>query len=101
MASVPQGSTLGPILFLIHINDLSDKMKSNAKLFADDTPLFIIVKDKNEIANVLNNDLLLISRWVYNWEMLFNPDPKKPTQEEIFSRKKQFQSHPKSQKYSS
>ena len=84
MASVPQGSTLRPILFLIHINDLSDKMKSNAKLFADDTPLFIIVKDKNEIANVLNNDLLLISRWAYNWKMLFNPDPSKPTQEEIF-----------------
>ena len=101
MASVPQGSTLRPILFLIHINDLSDKMKSNAKLFADDTPLFIIVKDKNEIANVLNNDLLLISRWAYNWKMLFNPDPSKPTQEEIFSGKKQFQGHPKSQQYSS
>ena len=69
-------------------------MKSNAKLFADDTSLFTVVKDKNESANVLNNDLILISRWAYNWKMLFNPDPSKPAQEVIFSRKNQFQSHP-------
>ena len=69
-------------------------MKSNAKLFADDTSLFTIVKDKNESADVLNNDLLLISKWTYDWKMLFNPDPKKPVQEVIFSRKKQSQSHP-------
>ena len=53
-------------------------MKSNVKLFAD----------------VLNNDLILISRWDYNWKILFNPDPSKAAQEVIFSRKKQFQSHP-------
>ena len=69
-------------------------MKSNANLFADDTSIFTVVKDKNESANVLNNDLILISRWAYNWKMLFNPDPSKPAQEVIFSRKKQFQSHP-------
>ena len=93
LAGVPQGSTLGPLLFLIYINDLPNEMKSNAKLFADDTSLFTVVKDKNESANVLNNDLILISRWAYNWKMLFNPDPSKPAQEVIFSRKKQFQSH--------
>ena len=94
MAGVPQGLTLGPLLFLIYINDLSTEIKSNAKLFADDTSLFIIIKDKNESANVLNNDLVLIYRWAYNWKMLFNPNPSKPAQEVIFSRKKQFQSHP-------
>ena len=67
-------------------------MKSNAKLVADDTSLLTIVKDKNESADVLNNNLLLISKWAYDWKMLFNPDPKKPVQEVIFSRKKQ--SHP-------
>ena len=94
LADVPQGSILGPLLFLVYINDLPNGLKSNAKLFADDTCLFIIVKDKNESADVLNNDLLLISKWAYDWKMLFNPDPKKPAQEVIFSRKKQSQSHP-------
>ena len=94
LAGVPQGSILGPLLFLIHINDLCNELKSNAKLFADDTPLFIIVKDKTESANILSNDLSKISKWVYDWKMLFNPDPCKPTQEVVFSRKKKTQSHP-------
>ena len=94
MAGVPQGSILGPLLFLACINDLPNGLKSNATLFADDTSLFTIVKDKNESADVLNNGLLLMSKWAYDWKMLFNPDPKKLAQEVIFSRKKQSQSHP-------
>ena len=78
MAGVSQESTLGPLLFLIYINDLPNEMKSNAKLYADDTSLFTVVKDKNKSANVLNNDLILISRWAYNLKMLFNPDSNKP-----------------------
>ena len=94
LAGVPQGSILGPLLFLIYINDLPDELKSNAKLFADDTSLFSIVKDKNESANILSNDLAQISKWAYNWKMLFNPDPSKPAQEVIFSRKRKEESHP-------
>ena len=94
LAGVPQGSILGPLLFLIYINDLPNELKSNAKLFADDTSLFTIVKDKNKSANMLNNDLRRISKWAYNWKMLFNPDPSKPAQEVVFSRKKKLQSHP-------
>ena len=58
------------------------------------TPEFTIlsilrrVKDKNESANTLSNDLILISKWAYNWKMLFNSDPSKPTQEILFSSKK-------------
>ena len=84
MAGALQGSTLGPQLFLIYINDLPNEKKSNVKPFADDKSLFTIVKDKNESANVLNNDLLLISRWAYHWKMLFNSDPSKPAQDLYF-----------------
>ena len=93
IAGVPQGSILGPLLFLVYINDLPNELKSSVKLFADDTSLFTIVKDKNERANTLNNDLLLISKWAYNWKMLFNPGPSKPAQEVLFSRKKKTQIH--------
>ena len=94
LAGVPQGSILGPLLFLVYISDLPNGLKSNAKLFADDTSLFTIVKDRNVSANILNNDLQLISQWAYKWKMLFNPDPKKPAQEVLFSRKNQIQNQP-------
>ena len=85
---------LGPLLFLIYINDLPNELKSNVKLFADDTSLLTIVKDENDSVNVLNNDLLLILKWAFNWKMLFNPDPTKPAQEVFFPRKKKTQNHP-------
>ena len=56
--------------------------------------LFTIVKDKNESANIINNDLLQISKWAYDWKMLFSPDPNKPAQEVLFSRKNKVQVHP-------
>ena len=56
-AVVPLGSVLGPLLFLIYINDLTDGLSSNAKYFADDTSLFLVVHDVGTSANELNNDM--------------------------------------------
>ena len=91
---VPQGSILGPLIFLIYINDLSDDPSTNAKLFADDTSLFSVVRNINTSAVHLNNDLRKISNWAFQWKMSFNPDPTKQAQEVIFSRKHQKISHP-------
>ena len=94
LAGDPQGSILDPLFFLIYINDLSDDLSSNPKLFADDTSLFSVVHDKNTSANELNNDLRKISNWAYQWKMSFNPDPLKQAQEVIFSRKMTKTNHP-------
>ena len=87
----PTGFNTGSLLFLVYINDLPNELKSNVKLYADCTSLFTIVLDKNESANILNKDLLEISKWAYNWKLFFNPDPSKLAQEVLFSRKKLVQ----------
>ena len=61
----------------IYINDLANGLPSNIKLFADDTSLFSVVYNANTTAKELNNDLVKINRWAYEWKMSFNPDPNK------------------------
>ena len=83
-AGVPQGSILGPLLFLIYINDLSNEFLSNHRLFVDDTSLFSVVRDTKLSANTLNYDLLKVNNWTYQWKMSLYPDPSKQAQEVIF-----------------
>ena len=87
-AGVPQGSVLGQLFFLIYPNDLPLGLTTNVKLFADDTFLFSIVNSASVSASRLNNDLVKIRDWAFNWIMSFNPDPTKQMKEIIFLKKK-------------
>ena len=93
-SGVPQGSVLGPLLFLIYINDLEVDIKSKVKFFADDTMLFSIVNDPLQSASDLNHDLELINKWAYQWKMAFNPEPSKQAIEVLFSHKTNSVVHP-------
>ena len=94
LSGVPQGSVLGPLLFLIFINDLEAGIISQIKFFADDTSLYSVVKDPIVSARELNHDLDLINQWANQWKMSFNPDPTKPAEEILFSHKRRPPTHP-------
>ena len=104
MVNIPHGKALKQEILkdqflvfffsLIFINDLSDNLISNPKLFADVTSLFSVVQDITLSAKNLNDDLKKINKWAFQWKMSFNPDPNKQAQEVIFSRKLNKPNHP-------
>ena len=62
LAGVPKGSILGPLFFLVYINDLPDGIQSNVKIFADDTSIFSVMTDNIRDSATLNYDLNLVSK---------------------------------------
>ena len=76
-AGVPQGSVLGPTLFLIFINDIVSDIVSTIKLFADDTSIYLSLNDAHMRTVILNDDMRKISNWAKKWKVDFNPDKSK------------------------
>ena len=72
ISSVPQGSVLGPLLFLIYINDLNNVVSSQMSLFADDTKLFKAIKSVED-RKKLQDDINAMNQWSNLWQMEFNP----------------------------
>ena len=72
-AGVPQGSVLGPLLFLIYVNDISDSLLSLTRPFADDSSLFYSAASLEYIQGIINNDLHILTAWAKQWLVTFNP----------------------------
>ena len=71
-SGVTQGSVLGPLLFLLYINDLPENIQSQVRLFADDTAVYLTVTNMQD-SQVLQSDLESLQHWERTWDMEFNP----------------------------
>jgi hypothetical protein len=72
-SGVPQGSVLGPCLFLHYINDLPEGTGSRVRLFADDTIMYLTITTHDD-ADQLQTDLDRLGKWETLWQMKFHPD---------------------------
>ena len=72
-SGIPQGSVLGPLLFLVYVNDLPRGLNCTAALFADDTKLYKIIRSDVDRA-ALQNDLNQVAKWSNTWQLPFNVD---------------------------
>ena len=71
-AGVPQGSILGPLLFLVYINDLDPEIKSQHFFFADDTQMYQANLAETQQVYRLNQDLKAIHKWSKRWKVQFS-----------------------------
>ncbi len=70
-SGIPQGSVIGPALFLIYINDLPDVVEKTVKMFADDTKIFAPVNNIQDYLT-LQNDIESLVKWSETWQLKFN-----------------------------
>jgi hypothetical protein len=72
-SGIPQGSVLGPLLFVIYINDLPENVHTHVYMFADDTKLFSEISSAADVDN-LQQDLTALHTWSERWLLRFHPD---------------------------
>ena len=73
LSGVPQGTVLGPLLFLAYINDMPESLRSSdCRLFADDSLLYCVVNKVSD-CKLLQQDLTALEQWEGTWQMSFNP----------------------------
>jgi len=72
LSGVPQGSVLGPLLFLIYVNELPKIVTSSIKLFADDSKIWKKIQNKQEDIKALQQDLLTLESWSEKWLLCFS-----------------------------
>ena len=82
---------LGPLLFLVYINDIVNDIDSIIRLFADDTSLYLTIDDPTTAANVIQSDINKINSWADRWLVKFNPSKSECL---IMSRKVNKPTHP-------
>ena len=71
-SEVPEGTVLGPLPELLFVNDISNDITSNIKLFADDSLLYGLVHNSDDAIS-LQSDLDKLVEWAKLWQMVFNP----------------------------
>jgi len=71
ISGIPQGTVLGPILFVIFTNDLPSNISSEAYMFTDDTKVFQVIRDQNDI-DILQRDMDRLSEWLSKWLLTYS-----------------------------
>ena len=72
LSGIPQGTVLGPLMFLLYINDISAGINSSIRLFADDCVLYRVIKSTEDHKH-LQQDLNTLVEWTEQWQMTLNP----------------------------
>ena len=71
LSGVPQGSVLGPVLFILFVNDLPEMIKTKVKMYADDTKIYADVSNEENYYK-LQEDIDSLDKWAHEWQLSFN-----------------------------